>query len=276
MGGTTWRLGIKKKKEKKNFVISRGEPEMKVAFLEVPPALRLSFFRQSLSRTTLPLPSSSLFGSGDDDGTGFLFSSRRPVLLCSALLLLLAALLLLLAAVAVHGSYHCFSAIGGHAARCSSVASMLLCFSAAALFLSSASLLQCCCLRLLSASLLFEEKGFNMDKYFEKWKRGSKQVEETLSKKPPIRVEFSNCKNIGDPGLHELRRMYVAKGPTQPCDLKFPQTDFELSNNPHSGVVIQLLGFKNQRQNVEYMLSKQSSQTEIDYRARLTAVVKLV
>ncbi|KAI5677467.1 hypothetical protein M9H77_08417 [Catharanthus roseus] len=156
-------------------------------------------------------------------------------------------------------------------------------------------------------------------------------------KKP--RVEFSDFEIIGDPGLRkpidsypyevrdELRRLYVAKGPTQPCDHKFPQTDFgeirrsfqkqwfkdftwlEYSvnkdaafcfccylfgkgqnhkhgddiftevgapNSPHSGAVIQLLGFKNQRQNVEYVLSKQSSQTEIEYRARLTAVVKVI
>ncbi|KAI5649523.1 hypothetical protein M9H77_35528 [Catharanthus roseus] len=203
-----------------------------------------------------------------------------------------------------------------------------------------------------------------MEKFIGKWKKGPKPVEEKSANKGNVniedrgkkpRVEFSDFEIIGDPGLRkpidsypyevrdELRRLYVAKGPTQPCDHKFPQTDFgeirrsfqkqwfkdftwlEYSvhkdaafcfccylfgkgqnhkhgddifkevgfknwkrakekfrnhegapNSPHSGVVIQLLGFKNQRQNVEYVLSKQSSQTEIDYRARLTAVVKVI
>ncbi|KAI5664445.1 hypothetical protein M9H77_23768 [Catharanthus roseus] len=42
-----------------------------------------------------------------------------------------------------------------------------------------------------------------MDKYFEKWKKGSKPVEETLSKKPRVGVEFSDCEIIGDPGLRK-------------------------------------------------------------------------
>ncbi|KAI5676171.1 hypothetical protein M9H77_07121 [Catharanthus roseus] len=203
-----------------------------------------------------------------------------------------------------------------------------------------------------------------MEKFIGKWKKGPKPVEEKSANKGNVniedrgkkpRVEFSDFEIIGDPGLRkpidsypyevrdELRRLYVAKGPTQPCDHKFPQTDFgeirrsfqkqwfkdftwlEYSvhkdaafcfccylfgkgqnhkhgddiftevgfknwkrakekfrnhegapNSPHSGAVIQLLGFKNQRQNVEYVLSKQSSQTEIEYRARLTTVVKVI
>ncbi|KAI5649931.1 hypothetical protein M9H77_35936 [Catharanthus roseus] len=203
-----------------------------------------------------------------------------------------------------------------------------------------------------------------MEKFIGKWKKGPKPVEEKSANKGNVniedrgkkpRVEFSDFEIISDPGLRkpidsypyevrdELRRLYVAKGPTQPCDHKFPQTDFgeirrsfqkqwfkdftwlEYSvhkdaafcfccylfgkgqnhkhgddiftevgfknwkrakekfrnhegapNSPHSGAVIQLLGFKNQRQNVEYVLSKQSSQTEIEYRARLTAVVKVI
>ncbi|KAI5649156.1 hypothetical protein M9H77_35161 [Catharanthus roseus] len=203
-----------------------------------------------------------------------------------------------------------------------------------------------------------------MEKFIEKWKKGPKPVEEKSANKGNVniedrgkkpRVEFSDFEIIGDPGLRkpidsypyevrdELRRLYVAKGPTQPCDHKFPQTDsgeirrsFQKQwfkdftwleynvhkdaafcfccylfgkgqnhkhgddiftevgfknwkrakekfrnhegapNSPHSGAVIQLLGFKNQRQNVEYVLSKQSSQTEIEYRARLTAVVKVI
>ncbi|KAI5667429.1 hypothetical protein M9H77_17282 [Catharanthus roseus] len=47
-------------------------------------------------------------------------------------------------------------------------------------------------------------------------------------------------------------------------------------NSPYSGAVIQLLGLKNQRHIVEYILAKQSSKTEIDYRARLTDVVKVI
>ncbi|KAI5682688.1 hypothetical protein M9H77_03916 [Catharanthus roseus] len=203
-----------------------------------------------------------------------------------------------------------------------------------------------------------------MEKFIGKWKKGPKPVEEKSANKGNVniedrgkkpRVEFSDFEIISDPGLRkpidsypyevrdELRRLYVAKGPTQPCDHKFPQTDFgeirrsfqkqwfkdftwlEYSvhkdatfcfccylfgkgqnhkhgddiftevgfknwkrakekfrnhegapNSPHSGAIIQLLGFKNQRQNVEYVLSKQSSQTEIEYRARLTAVVKVI
>ncbi|KAI5684159.1 hypothetical protein M9H77_05387 [Catharanthus roseus] len=216
-----------------------------------------------------------------------------------------------------------------------------------------------------------------MEKYLEKWKKGSNPVEETSSnkgnpvqetsfnkgnvnnedrgKRPRVGVEFSDCEIVDDPGLRksidsypyeirdELRRRYVAKGPTQPCDHKFPQSDFgeirrsfqtiwfkdftwlEYSihkdaafcfccylfaeghnhkhgddiftkvgfknwkrakekfrkhegspNSPHSGAVIQLLGFRNQRHDVEHMLLKQSSQTEIDYRIQLTAVVKVI
>ncbi|KAI5680426.1 hypothetical protein M9H77_01653 [Catharanthus roseus] len=205
-----------------------------------------------------------------------------------------------------------------------------------------------------------------MEKFIGKWKKGPKPVEEKSAnkgnvniedrgKKPQVGVEFLDFEIIGDPGLRkpidsypyeirdELRRLYVAKGPTQPCDHKFPHTDFGeirrsfqkqwfkdftwleynvykdaafcfccylfgksqnhkhgddiftevgfknwkrakekfrnhegAPNSPHSSAVIELLGFKNQRQNVEYVLSKQSSQTEIDYRARLTAVVKVI
>ncbi|KAI5678521.1 hypothetical protein M9H77_09471 [Catharanthus roseus] len=42
-----------------------------------------------------------------------------------------------------------------------------------------------------------------MDKYFEKWKKGSKPVEETLSKKPRVGVQFSDYEIIGDPGLRK-------------------------------------------------------------------------
>ncbi|KAI5663651.1 hypothetical protein M9H77_22974 [Catharanthus roseus] len=86
-----------------------------------------------------------------------------------------------------------------------------------------------------------------MEKFIGKWKKGPKPVEEKSANKGNIniedrgkkpRVEFSDFENIGDPGLRkpidsypyevrdELRRLYVAKGPTQPYDHKFPQTDF--------------------------------------------------
>ncbi|KAI5649223.1 hypothetical protein M9H77_35228 [Catharanthus roseus] len=113
--------------------------------------------------------------------------------------------------------------------------------------------------------------GFNMDKYIEKWKKSSKPepVEEPSSKKSRVGVEFSDCEIISDSGLrkpidsypyeirNELRRRYVAKGPTQSCDHKFLQTDFGhnhkygddmftefrnhegLPNSPHYGAVVQ-------------------------------------
>ncbi|KAI5652330.1 hypothetical protein M9H77_29517 [Catharanthus roseus] len=91
--------------------------------------------------------------------------------------------------------------------------------------------------------------GFIGFYYESKWKKSSNPVEETSSnkvnvnnedreKKPRVGVEFSDCDIVVDPGVHksidsypyeirdELRRRYVAKGTTTPCDQKFPQTDF--------------------------------------------------
>ncbi|KAI5652491.1 hypothetical protein M9H77_29678 [Catharanthus roseus] len=48
-----------------------------------------------------------------------------------------------------------------------------------------------------------------MDKYFEKWKKGSKPVEETSSKKPRVGIEFSDYEIIGDPGLRKPIDSYL-------------------------------------------------------------------
>ncbi|KAI5678195.1 hypothetical protein M9H77_09145 [Catharanthus roseus] len=87
-----------------------------------------------------------------------------------------------------------------------------------------------------------------MDKYFEKWKKGSKPVEETSPRKPRVGIEFSNCEIIGDLGLRkpidnypykireELRRRYMAKGPTQ-----------SYGNEPNSrGIALGLIDNMNQ------------------------------
>ncbi|KAI5655138.1 hypothetical protein M9H77_32325 [Catharanthus roseus] len=142
---------------------------------------------------------------------------------------------------------------------------------------------------------------------------------------PRVGVEFSDCKIIGDPGLRkpigsypykirdELRRRYVAKGPIQPCDKKFSQTDFgeirrsfkkiwfkdftRLDYSVHKDAAFCFCCYLFAKGQIhkhgddmftekhegspnsphsEYILAKQSSQTEIEYCARLTVVVKMI
>ncbi|KAI5676553.1 hypothetical protein M9H77_07503 [Catharanthus roseus] len=90
--------------------------------------------------------------------------------------------------------------------------------------------------RLLLPAFCFssiKEKGFNMDKYFEKWKKSSKPepVEETFSKKSRVGVEFSDCEIIGDPGLRK------------PID-SYP---YEIRDESHIGfrLLIMLIGYLN-------------------------------
>ncbi|CAA0835592.1 TTF-type zinc finger protein with HAT dimerisation domain [Striga hermonthica] len=47
-------------------------------------------------------------------------------------------------------------------------------------------------------------------------------------------------------------------------------------NSPHRNAMIQCSSFRDQRHNVDYVLSQKGTQMEIDYRVRLTAVVKVV
>lgn len=44
----------------------------------------------------------------------------------------------------------------------------------------------------------------------------------------------------------------------------------------HSSAVNKFLGFKIQRYNMDYMLSGQTNQIEVDYRNRLTTVVQVI
>ncbi|KAI5672422.1 hypothetical protein M9H77_12786 [Catharanthus roseus] len=111
--------------------------------------------------------------------------------------------------------------------------------------------------------------------------------EQNYGKKTRVGVEFLDCKIIGDPGLRklidsypyeirdELRRRYMAKGPTQPCDHKFPQTDFgEIrrpfqniwfkdfllgQNHKHSDDILTEVGFKNRKRAKEKFRNHEGS-----------------
>ncbi|KAI5658398.1 hypothetical protein M9H77_27191 [Catharanthus roseus] len=137
--------------------------------------------RSTLTLTLLSeppaLPSASLLGSGDDAGSSFF---RRDA----------------------------FAASSATACCSASALQLLLCH-----FLPNRD---CAArTRLLGAPPVLESGplGFNMDKYFEKWKKSSKlePVEEISSKKSRVGVGFSDCEIIGDLGLRNPLMVILMK-----------------------------------------------------------------
>ncbi|KAI5672317.1 hypothetical protein M9H77_12681 [Catharanthus roseus] len=181
------------------------------------------------------------------------FAASSATACCSALLLLLAV------PFPAAPRLRC----ADEAARCSSslgvwTSGSSACSAGRGSLSTSAALLLTGAARAAGWSAAAVQVCFNMAKYFEKWKKSSKPepVEESSSKKSRVGVEFSDCEIIGGPGLRkpinsypyetrdELRRRYMAKGPTQPCDHKFPQTDFG-HKHKYGDDMFTEVGFKN-------------------------------
>ncbi|CAA0840158.1 TTF-type zinc finger protein with HAT dimerisation domain [Striga hermonthica] len=151
-----------------------------------------------------------------------------------------------------------------------------------------------------------------MDKFVSKWKKpvssSSSNVDlndKDSGKRQRVEVELTEYDIVGDPGLRkpiddypfairdELRRRYLAKGPFQPHDHNFPKSSFGKNMRSFQkawftqydwleysiqkdAAFCQCSSFRDQRHNVDYVLSQKGTETEIDYRVRLTAVVKVV